>query len=59
MVIGCSWAVGTSRLRGGEFQSEYAGGDGTAGGIVEGLVMGLGGECVRRAVEGTSEGILS
>ena len=47
-----------SRLRGGELQSECRGGDGTAGGIAV-LAMALGGECVRRTVEGTSEGISS
>lgn len=47
-----------SRLCGGELQSECRGGDGTAGGIAV-LAMALGGECVRRTVEGTSEGISS
>lgn len=59
MMIECPWAIWTSRARGGEFEVECLGGDGTAGGMREVLVMALGGECVRRRVEWTSEGISS
>jgi hypothetical protein len=51
--------MGTSRLRGGELQAESRGGEGTAGGIEDGLAMAPRGECVRRTVEGTSEDISS